>query len=58
MGGHGRWSGFGLLPGLVTLALYAGVPIGLGYGADDLTAWATPFAGPRSFPPLSYCRSV
>ncbi|MFD5881914.1 EI24 domain-containing protein [Streptomyces yangpuensis] len=41
---HGRWLGFGLLPGLVSLALYAGALIGLGYGADDLTAWATPFA--------------
>ncbi|MEU8619729.1 EI24 domain-containing protein [Streptomyces sp. NPDC048623] len=42
--GHGRWFGFGLLPGLVTLVLYVGALIGLGYGADDLTAWATPFA--------------
>ncbi|WOX24541.1 EI24 domain-containing protein [Streptomyces solicathayae] len=41
---HGRWFGFGLLPGLVTLVLYAGALVGLGYGADDLTAWATPFA--------------
>ncbi|MEU9998882.1 EI24 domain-containing protein [Streptomyces sp. NPDC050848] len=41
---HGRWFGFGLLPGLVTLVLYVGALIGLGYGADDLTAWATPFA--------------
>ncbi|MEU4272186.1 EI24 domain-containing protein [Streptomyces sp. NPDC026092] len=41
---HGRWFGFGLLPGLVTLVLYVGALIGLGYGADDLTTWATPFA--------------
>ncbi|WP_329385980.1 EI24 domain-containing protein [Streptomyces sp. NBC_01351] len=41
---HGRWFGFGLLPGLVSLVLYAGALIGLGYGADDFTAWATPFA--------------
>ena len=41
---NGRWFGFGLLPGLVTLVLYAGALVGLGYGADDLTAWATPFA--------------
>ncbi|MFG2980089.1 EI24 domain-containing protein [Streptomyces sp. NPDC048258] len=41
---HGRWLGFGLLPGLVSLVLYAGALVGLGYGADDLTAWATPFA--------------
>jgi len=48
--GHGRWFGFGLLPGLVTLVLYAGALIGLGYGADDLTAWATPFADDWSSP--------
>lgn len=41
---NGRWFGFGLLPGLVTLVLYVGALVGLGYGADDLTAWATPFA--------------
>ncbi|MEU3772702.1 EI24 domain-containing protein [Streptomyces sp. NPDC032472] len=41
---NGRWLGFGLLPGLVSLVLYAGALVGLGYGADDLTAWATPFA--------------
>ncbi|MFF7436714.1 EI24 domain-containing protein [Streptomyces sp. NPDC008122] len=44
VGGHGRRLGFGLLPGLVTLVLYIGALVGLGYGADDLTAWATPFA--------------
>ncbi|MGA4980343.1 EI24 domain-containing protein [Streptomyces cinereoruber] len=33
-----------MLPGLVTLVLYTGALIGLGYGADDLTGWATPFA--------------
>ncbi|MBT2440261.1 EI24 domain-containing protein [Streptomyces sp. ISL-36] len=44
VGRHGRWFGFGLLPGLVTLVLYVGALIGLGYGADDLTSWATPFA--------------
>ncbi|MFF9847771.1 EI24 domain-containing protein [Streptomyces litmocidini] len=50
VGGHGRWFGFGLLPGLVTLVLYAGALVGLGYGADDLTAWATPFADDWSSP--------
>ncbi|WP_326649732.1 MULTISPECIES: EI24 domain-containing protein [unclassified Streptomyces] len=44
VGGHGRWFGFGLLPGLVTLVLYTAALVSLGYGADDLTAWATPFA--------------
>ncbi|WP_411105376.1 EI24 domain-containing protein [Streptomyces sp. cmx-4-9] len=48
--GHGRWLGLGLLPGLVTLVLYAGALIGLGAGADDLTAWATPFADDWSAP--------
>ncbi|WP_405810032.1 EI24 domain-containing protein [Streptomyces sp. NBC_01520] len=42
--GHGRWFGFGLLPGLITLVVYAGALVGLGYGADDFVAWATPFA--------------
>ncbi|OII68112.1 MULTISPECIES: EI24 domain-containing protein [unclassified Streptomyces] len=41
---NGRWFGIGLLPGLITLVLYAGALVGLGYGADDLTAWVTPFA--------------
>lgn len=53
---HGRWLGFGLLPGLVSLALYAGALIGLGYGADDLTAWATPFADDWSSPWLGFFR--
>jgi CysZ protein len=47
---HGRWFGFGLLPGLVTLVVYAGALIGLGYGADDLVGWATPFADDWSSP--------
>lgn len=53
---HGRWLGFGLLPGLVALALYVGALIGLGYGADDLTAWATPFAEDWSSPWLGLFR--
>ncbi|MFI1281644.1 MULTISPECIES: EI24 domain-containing protein [unclassified Streptomyces] len=54
--GHGRWFGFGLLPGLVSLVLYAGALIGLGYGADDLSAWATPFADGWSSPWLAIFR--
>ncbi|WP_149183242.1 EI24 domain-containing protein [Streptomyces sp. TRM49041] len=50
VGRHGRWYGFGLLPGLLTLVLYAGALTGLAYGADDLTAWATPFADDWSSP--------
>ncbi|MFF5444782.1 EI24 domain-containing protein [Streptomyces sp. NPDC012888] len=53
---HGRWFGFGLLPGLVALVLYAGALIGLGYGADDAVAWATPFAGDWSAPWLGLFR--
>ncbi|MFF1336823.1 EI24 domain-containing protein [Streptomyces sp. NPDC058290] len=53
---HGRWLGFGLLPGLVSLVLYAGALVGLGYGADDLTAWATPFADGWSSPWLGLFR--
>ncbi|MEV6164297.1 EI24 domain-containing protein [Streptomyces sp. NPDC052052] len=48
--GHGRWLGFGLLPGLITLVLYAAALVGLGYGADDLVSWATPFADDWSSP--------
>lgn len=44
VGRHGRWWGIGLLPGLIALALYVGALVGLGYGADDLVGWATPFA--------------
>ncbi|MFJ2112933.1 MULTISPECIES: EI24 domain-containing protein [unclassified Streptomyces] len=53
---HGRRFGFGLLPGLVTLVLYAGALIGLGYGADNLAAWATPFADGWSSPWLGLFR--
>ncbi len=41
---HGRWFGFGLLPGLLALVLYIAALIGLAYGADDFVTWATPFA--------------
>ncbi|GGR31583.1 EI24 domain-containing protein [Streptomyces roseolus] len=53
---HGRQFGFGLLPGLVTLVLYAGALVGLGYGADDLVTWATPFADDWSSPWLGLLR--
>ncbi|OEV13451.1 EI24 domain-containing protein [Streptomyces nanshensis] len=42
--GHGRWFGFGLLPALVTLVLYAGALTALAFYADDIASWATPFA--------------
>lgn len=54
--GHGRWFGVGLLPGLVALVLYAGALIGLGYGADDLVGWLTPFADDWGSPWLSLFR--
>ena len=58
VGRHGRWFGFGLLPGLVTLVLYTGALVGLGYGADDLAAWATPFADDWSSPWLGLLRGT
>ncbi|MET9536634.1 EI24 domain-containing protein [Streptomyces sp. NPDC006553] len=58
VGTHGRWFGFGLLPGLVTLVLYAGALVGLGYGADDLAAWLTPFADDWSSPWLGMFRGT
>ncbi|WP_030910372.1 EI24 domain-containing protein [Streptomyces sp. NRRL F-5126] len=56
VGGHGRWFGFGLLPGLVTLLVYAGALVALAYGADDLVSWATPFADSWSSPWLGLFR--
>ncbi|MEU2158107.1 EI24 domain-containing protein [Streptomyces sp. NPDC019396] len=44
VGRHGRWFGLGLLPGLITMVLYAGALVGLWYGSDDMVDWATPFA--------------
>lgn len=44
VGRHGRWLGLGLLPALIALVLYAAALVGLGFWADDITAWATPFA--------------
>lgn len=41
---HGRWWGFGLLPALITLVLYAAVLTVLAFWADDIATWATPFA--------------
>ncbi len=58
VGRHGRWFGFGLLPGLVTLILYTGALVGLGYGADDVTAWATPFADDWTSPWLDVFRGT
>ncbi|MFD5429206.1 EI24 domain-containing protein [Streptomyces sp. NPDC127084] len=56
VGRHGRWFGFGLLPGLITMVLYLAALIGLWYGADDLVAWSTPFADDWSSPWLTVFR--
>ncbi|MGK5629713.1 EI24 domain-containing protein [Streptomyces sp. URMC 123] len=45
-----RWWGFGLIPALITLVLYAGALLALGLWAGDLTGWATPFADDWSSP--------
>ena len=58
VGLHGRWFGFGLLPGLVTLVLYTGALVGLGYGADDLVSWVTPFADDWTSPWLGIFRGT
>ncbi|MFC1403849.1 MULTISPECIES: EI24 domain-containing protein [Streptacidiphilus] len=41
---HGRWWGFGLLPGLVALVLYIAALVALATYATDIASWATPFA--------------
>ncbi|MGP3979779.1 EI24 domain-containing protein [Streptomyces sp. KR80] len=53
---RGRWWAFGLLPGLLTLVLYGAALVGLGFGADDLVAWATAFADDWSSPWLGLFR--
>jgi CysZ protein len=47
---HGRQYGFGLLPGLITLVLYAAALVSLALWGDDLVGWATPFADDWSSP--------
>ncbi|MFJ5259525.1 EI24 domain-containing protein [Streptomyces sp. NPDC088387] len=47
---HGRAYGFGLLPGLVTLVLYAAALVGLALWGEDFVTWATPFADDWSSP--------
>jgi CysZ protein len=55
---HSRWFGFGLLPALITLVLYAAALVGLVFWAADLTAWATPFAEDWSAPWRALFRGV
>jgi CysZ protein len=47
---HGRSYGFGLLPGLITLVVYAAALVSLALWGEDLVAWATPFADDWSSP--------
>ena len=47
---HGKQYGFGLLPGLVTLVLYAAALIALAVYGEDFVTWATPFADHWSSP--------
>lgn len=47
---HGRQYGFGLLPGLITLVLYAAALIALALWGADFVTWATPFADDWSSP--------
>ncbi|MDJ1133114.1 EI24 domain-containing protein [Streptomyces iconiensis] len=56
--GHGRWFGFGLLPALIALILYAAALTGLAFWADDLATWATPFADDWGSPWQGVLRTV
>ncbi|MER5597077.1 EI24 domain-containing protein [Streptomyces sp. NPDC002265] len=47
---HGKQYGFGLLPGLITLVLYAAALVALGLWGEDLVSWSTPFADDWSSP--------
>jgi CysZ protein len=47
---HGRQYGFGLVPGLIALVLYAAALVALALWGDDLVGWATPFADDWSSP--------
>ncbi|KES04756.1 membrane protein [Streptomyces toyocaensis] len=50
VGRHGRQFGFGLLPGLITLLLYAAALVALALWGTDFVTWATPFADDWSSP--------
>jgi CysZ protein len=47
---HGKQYGFGLLPGLITLVLYAAALVCLALWGEDAVTWATPFANDWSSP--------
>src|SRR5690349_16214326 len=47
---HGKQYGFGLLPGLITLVLYAAALVTLALYGEDFVTWSTPFADDWSSP--------
>ncbi|MEV0317741.1 EI24 domain-containing protein [Streptomyces sp. NPDC050658] len=53
---HGKQYGVGLLPGLITLLLYAGALVALALWGTDFVGWATPFADDWSSPWLGLFR--
>ncbi|MCT9083238.1 EI24 domain-containing protein [Streptomyces fulvoviolaceus] len=53
---HGKQYGFGLIPGLITLVLYAAALVALALWGVDFVAWATPFADDWSSPWLGLFR--
>ncbi|WP_329178212.1 EI24 domain-containing protein [Streptomyces decoyicus] len=55
---HGRWWGFGLIPALIALVLYAGVLTVLALWSGDIAAWATPFADDWGSPWQGLLRGV
>ncbi|MGG7574584.1 EI24 domain-containing protein [Streptomyces sirii] len=55
---HGRWWGFGLIPALIALVLYAGVLTALAIWSGDIAAWATPFADDWGSPWQGLLRGV
>ncbi|MCX4761682.1 EI24 domain-containing protein [Streptomyces sp. NBC_01275] len=55
---HGKQYGFGLLPGLITLVLYAAALISLAVWGTDFVGWATPFADDWSSPWLGLFRGL
>jgi CysZ protein len=47
---HGKQYGFGLIPGLITLVLYAAALVTLATWGEDFVSWSTPFADDWSSP--------
>ncbi|MFI6009223.1 EI24 domain-containing protein [Streptomyces sp. NPDC051243] len=47
---HGKQYGFGLIPGLITLVLYAAALVALALWGEDFVGWSTPFADDWSSP--------